>query len=46
MGEERICPRCKGKMRIKDYQRDCDSEDGMMPCPTCEGEGTITGELE
>ena len=37
----KICPRCKGKMRIKDYQNDCPNEDGMMPCPTCEGEGEI-----
>jgi DnaJ-class molecular chaperone len=36
------CPRCKGKMRIKDYQKD--NEDSYMPCPTCEGEGTIEGE--
>lgn len=32
------CPRCKGKMRIKDYQKDGNK---YMPCPTCEGEGTI-----
>lgn len=40
--KEIICPRCKGEMRIKDYQADNDSEDGKMPCPTCEGNGKIT----
>ena len=33
------CKRCNGEMRIKDYQNDCNSEDGKMPCPECEGEG-------
>ena len=34
------CPRCKGKMRIKDYENGFRySEDGKMPCPRCEGEG-------
>lgn len=37
-----ICPRCNGKMRIKDYQ----IEEGDMPCPTCEGEGEIEEEDE
>ena len=33
------CFRCKGKMRIKDYQKDNTNEDEKMPCPECEGEG-------
>ena len=32
-----VCKRCNGKMRIIDYQKDCLSDDGMMPCPDCEG---------
>ena len=36
------CYRCKGKMRINDYENgNLYSEDGKMPCPTCEGEGEI-----
>lgn len=35
------CKRCKGKMRIKDYQYGNTSEDGKMPCPDCLGEGII-----
>jgi hypothetical protein len=32
------CWRCKGEMRIEDYEHgDLYSEDGKMPCPTCEG---------
>ena len=34
-----ICKRCKGEMRIKDYQDDCVSDDGKMPCPDCSGDG-------
>ena len=34
------CPRCKGEMRIDDYEHgNTYSEDGKMPCPTCEGNG-------
>jgi hypothetical protein len=34
------CWRCKGEMRIDDYEHgDLYSEDGKMPCPTCEGNG-------
>jgi DnaJ-class molecular chaperone len=37
-----ICSRCNGKMRISDYENsDRYSEDGKMPCPSCEGEGEI-----
>ena len=42
-----VCQRCKGKMRIPDYNADLDSLDislGMykyMPCPDCEGEGEV-----
>jgi len=35
------CLRCKGKMIIKDYQNDRTTESEMMPCPECEGEGTV-----
>jgi len=38
------CPRCKGKMRVKDHQLPQINEDGMMPCPHCEGEGDV-GEM-
>jgi DnaJ-class molecular chaperone len=38
------CPRCKGKMRIKDHEEPYASKDGMMPCPTCEGEGEVEEE--
>jgi len=39
------CHRCKGKMRIKDYENGFRySEDGKMPCPSCEGEGITQGE--
>ncbi|SVD73922.1 uncharacterized protein METZ01_LOCUS426776 [marine metagenome] len=35
-----ICGRCNGKMRIKDYENGTTySDDGMMPCPQCEGDG-------
>ena len=38
--EHSPCSRCHGEMRIKDYEnRITYSEDGMMPCPQCEGEG-------
>ena len=37
-----ICSRCDGDMRIFDYENgDRYSEDGKMPCPDCEGTGTI-----
>ena len=32
----KVCSRCNGDMRIKDYQ---DNEHKTMPCPDCEGEG-------
>jgi len=43
-GAERmiVCQRCKGNMRIPDYNADIDSLDislgmyKMMPCPDCE----------
>ena len=38
--ERSPCSRCHGEMRIKDYENGTTySEDGMMPCPQCEGEG-------
>lgn len=38
--EQDICGRCNGEMRIKDYENGTTySEDGMMPCPQCEGDG-------
>ena len=40
-GEMGKCPRCDGKMRIKDYQEDCSNNDGKMPCPDCEGNGVV-----
>jgi DnaJ-class molecular chaperone len=34
---EYVCPQCKGKMRAYDpFER------ATLPCPTCEGEGTIS----
>ena len=30
------CKRCNGKMRIEDYQKDNNNEDGKMPCPECQ----------
>ena len=42
-----VCQRCKGNMRIPDYNADIDSLDislgmyKMMPCPDCEGEGEV-----
>lgn len=39
---DNICSRCDGDMRIFDYENgDRYSEDGKMPCPDCEGTGTI-----
>lgn len=40
------CPRCKGEMRIKDPQRDGVNSGIKMPCPDCEGEGTINLEVD
>jgi len=39
-----ICPRCQGKMRVIDPEplEPPINEDGMIPCPDCEGEGEIT----
>lgn len=39
-----ICPRCQGKMRVIDPEplEPPINEDGMMPCPDCEGEGEVT----
>lgn len=38
---EDACKRCKGAMRIDDYEYgDLYSEDGKMPCPTCTIEGS------
>ena len=35
-----VCGRCNGEMRIKDHENGTTySEDGMMPCPQCEGDG-------
>ena len=36
-----VCQRCKGNMRIPDYEVEDDNRDGMMPCPDCEGEGEV-----
>ena len=36
------CNRCNGTMRIDDYENgDLYSDDGQMPCPTCEGLGDM-----
>ena len=40
------CPRCNGRMRVPSFQKNLSlpfhiSDDGMMPCPECEGEGEI-----
>lgn len=37
------CPRCQGKMRVIDLEplESPINEDGMIPCPDCEGEGEI-----
>ena len=36
--EDDECLRCKGEMRIVDYENgDLYSEDGKMPCPECQG---------
>jgi DnaJ-class molecular chaperone len=35
----RICPRCKGVGRVVDHEEPNASEDGLMPCPHCEGGG-------
>ena len=37
----KVCERCKGKGRVPDHEEPEASEDGMMPFPTCEGEGII-----
>lgn len=39
-----MCPRCKGEMRVKDYELPKINKDGKMPCPTCNGDGTLTKE--
>jgi DnaJ-class molecular chaperone len=37
--ERYVCPQCKGKMRVYDpFERK------ILPCSTCEGEGTISKE--
>ena len=36
-----VCQRCNGTMRIPDYEENGVLEDGMMPCPECEGEGEV-----
>ncbi len=36
-----VCQRCNGNMRIPDYEENGVLEDGMMPCPECEGEGEV-----
>jgi hypothetical protein len=37
--EDILCPRCEGEMRIKNPEAD---EPILLPCPTCEGDGTLT----
>lgn len=34
------CERCKGTGRVPDWEEPEASEDGLMPCPSCEGSGT------
>ena len=41
-----VCQRCKGNMRIPDYEENGVLEDDMMPCPECEGEGTVYPDSE
>jgi len=42
---EKICERCNGEGRVEDdnYDNTYETEDGMIPCPHCEGEGFIIG---
>ena len=41
--EQEICPRCKGAMRIPDLDYgDEYSDDAMMTCPECEGDGAVS----
>jgi hypothetical protein len=45
ISDMKLCPRCKGAMRIPDPEwKEGDNDDGKMPCPHCEGEGTIEEE--
>jgi len=40
------CTTCNGEMRVDDYENGKQySEDGKMPCPTCEGTGELDGSL-
>ena len=36
------CRHCQGEGRIPDPEAPEASEDGKMPCPTCEGDGVVT----
>jgi len=35
----KICPLCKGKMRV--FSKESTQDDNKIPCPRCEGEGEI-----
>ena len=37
---EKKCLRCKGEGQVVDHEEPEASDDGMMPCPHCEGDGT------
>jgi len=43
-----MCPRCQGKMRVIDPEplEPPINDDGMIPCPDCEGEGEIPYDVD